>query len=382
MMDVTTRGASPTLATTEEPGSRHDLLSLPRTEAETLLREHFAARGQPSYRVGQVLSWLYERDAVEFAEMTNLPAAERGALAEAFTLTAPALAREARSSDGTVKHLWRLADGELVESVLIPAADGRVTLCISSQAGCAMACTFCATGWSGYRRQLTAGEIVAQFRGARRALKGAGGGEISNVVFMGMGEPLMNRPAVMAALTLLNGAYGFGARRITVSTVGIVPGILELAQRPEQFRLAVSLHAPNSELRRKIVPIERKYPLPQLFEALRAFEAAGGRRITFEYVLIKGVNDALPLARELAAIAREFQAHVNLIPYNPIPGNDWRPTPPARQKEFAAVLEAEGVAVTIRTPRGRDIAAACGQLAAEHELRPPKPFIELVGARK
>jgi 23S rRNA (adenine2503-C2)-methyltransferase len=273
-----------------------------------------------------------------------------------------------------------MTDGELVESVLIPAADGRVTLCISSQAGCAMACTFCATGWSGYRRQLTAGEIVSQFRGARRSLREAGRGEVSNVVFMGMGEPLMNRGAVMIALSMLNGAYGLGARRVTVSTVGIVPGILELAARPEQFRLAVSLHAPNSELRRQIVPIERKYPLPTLLGALREFEAAGGRRITFEYVMIQGINDALALAHELAALVGEFQAHVNLIPYNPIPGNDWRPSSPTRLREFAAILEERRIPVTVRTPRGRDIAAACGQLAAEHTLKPPKPFLELQGA--
>jgi 23S rRNA (adenine2503-C2)-methyltransferase len=349
---------------------------LPET-ASKQLHDHFTSRGQPSYRAGQVLSWLYERDALDFTELTNLPAGERAALAAAFRLPAPAQAREERSSDGTIKHLWRLADGELVESVLIPAADGRMTLCISSQAGCAMACTFCATGWSGYRRQLTAGEIVSQFRGSRRALREAGRGEISNVVFMGMGEPLMNRGPVMAALTLLNGAYGLGARRITVSTVGIVPGILELAARPEQFRLAVSLHAPNSELRRQIVPIERKYPLPHLLGALREFEAAGGRRITFEYVMIQGVNDALSLAHELAALVGEFQSHVNLIPYNPIPGNDWRPSSPTRLREFAAILEAKRVPVTVRTPRGRDIAAACGPLAAEHELRPPKPFLVL-----
>lgn len=354
-----------------------DLLSLLPEAAETRLREYFASRGQPSYRVGQVLAWLYERDAASFEEMTDLPAAERAGLAYAFAPLSPGLVREERSSDGTVKHLWRMTDGELVESVLIPASDGRVTLCISSQVGCAMACTFCATGWSGYRRQLTTGEIVAQLRGARRAQREAGRGEISNVVFMGMGEPFMNRPAVMDALTLLNGAYGLGARRITVSTVGIVPGILELAARPEQFRLAVSLHAPNSELRRQIVPIERKYPLPRLLDALREFEAAGGRRITFEYVMIDGVNDATPLAHELAEVVGEFQSHVNLIPYNPIPGNDWRPTPPARLREFAGVLEARGIPVTVRTPRGRDIAAACGQLAAEHALRPPKPFLEL-----
>jgi 23S rRNA (adenine2503-C2)-methyltransferase len=197
---------------------------------------------------------------------------------------------------------------------------------------------------------------------------------------MGMGEPLMNRGPVMTALTLLNGAYGMGARRITVSTVGIVPGILELAARPEQFRLAVSLHAPNTELRRRIVPIERKYPLPELLGALHEFEAAGGRRITFEYVMIHGVNDDLDLARELAELVGEFQSHVNLIPYNPIPGNDWRPSSAARLREFAAILEERRVPVTVRTPRGRDIAAACGQLAAEHALRPPKPFLELKGA--
>jgi 23S rRNA (adenine2503-C2)-methyltransferase len=357
-----------------------DLLNLLPEEAGERLRDHFASRGQPAYRAKQVLAWLHERDAMSFAEMTDLPERERAALAESFVLAAPALAREEKSTDGTVKHLWRMADGELVESVLIPAADGRVTLCISSQAGCAMACTFCATGWSGYRRQLTAGEIVSQFRGARRSLREAGRGEVSNVVFMGMSEPLMNRGAVMIALSMLNGAYGLGARRVTVSTVGIVPGILELAARPEQFRLAVSLHAPNSELRRQIVPIERKYPLPTLLGALREFEAAGGRRITFEYVMIHGINDALALAHELAALVGEFQAHVNLIPYNPIPGNDWRPSSPTRLREFAAILEERRIPVTVRTPRGRDIAAACGQLAAEHALKPPKPFLELQGA--
>jgi 23S rRNA (adenine2503-C2)-methyltransferase len=323
-----------------------------------------------------VLAWLHQRDALSFAEMTDLPAAEREALAASFRLPAPACAREAKSSDGTVKHLWQLEDGELVESVLIPSEE-RLTLCISSQAGCAMACVFCATGWSGYRRQLTPGEIVSQFRGARRRAREAGWGEVSNIVFMGMGEPLMNREAVMAALSLLNGPYGFGARRITVSTVGIVPGIVELAERPEQFRLAVSLHAPNHELRERIVPIEKKYPLPELLDALRRFEEAGGRRITFEYVMIDGVNDALPLAHELARVVGEFESHVNLIPYNPIPGNDWRPTPQARLTAFARVLEDAGVPVSVRTPRGRDIAAACGQLAAEHELKPPKPFLAL-----
>jgi len=360
-------------------GDVADLLSLEPAEAEARLAAHFAVRGQPGYRARQALAWLYERDAASFEEMTDLPAVERRALAERFRLDAPALVRVASSADGTVKQLWRMADGELVESVLIPAGRRR-TLCISSQAGCAMACVFCATGWSGYRRQLTIGEIVGQFRGARRWARERGLGPITNVVFMGMGEPLANRAAVLPALTLLNRAYGVGARRITVSTVGIVPGILELAARPEQFRLAVSLHAPNHELRARLVPVERKYPLPELLDALRRFEAAGGRRITFEYVMIDGVNDDLALAAELAELVRPFTAHVNLIPFNPVPGTGWRATPPGRLRAFAALLRARGVPATVREPRGLDIAAACGQLRAEHELRPPRPFVLLRAA--
>jgi 23S rRNA (adenine2503-C2)-methyltransferase len=355
-----------------------DLLSLAREEVETLLSAHFAAAGERAFRVRQLLAWLYERDAMSFDEMTDLSLAARRGLAEAFQLTVPGTARVEQSTDGTAKHLWKMADGELLESVLIPSPD-RLTLCISSQAGCAMACVFCATGWSGYRRQLTTGEIVAQFRGARRWAREQGMGPITNIVFMGMGEPLMNREAVMPALSLLNGAYGLGARRITVSTVGVVPGILELAERPEQFRLAISLHAPTEELRQKLIPLEKKYPLPELIGALDRFEEAGGRRITFEYVMIDGVNDALDHARQLAELVGRFQAHVNLIPYNPIPGPDWRPSPPERLKRFAAVLEELGVPATIRTPRGRDIAAACGQLRAEHETRPPKPYLTLAG---
>jgi 23S rRNA (adenine2503-C2)-methyltransferase len=356
---------------------RADLLDLTQEEVEKRLRAHFEGRNVAPYRVRQTLAWLYERDAFAFDEMTDLPAGERTALADAFRLTAPAVATVARSTDGTVKHLWRFEDGETVESVLIPAHD-RLTLCISSQAGCAMACVFCATGWSGYRRQLSAGEIVAQFRGARRYALENGMGAITNVVFMGMGEPLANRRGVMPSLTLLNRAYGLGARRITVSTVGVVPGILELAARPEQFRLAVSLHAPNHALRAKLVPLEKKHPLPALLESLRAFDAAGGRRITFEYVMIDGLNDAPEHARELATLVREFGAHVNLIPFNPIPGTDWQPTPAGRLRAFASILESGGVNATVREPRGRDIAAACGQLRADHETRPPKPYLALV----
>lgn len=244
-----------------------------------------------------------------------------------------------------------------------------------------MACVFCATGWSGFRRQLTAGEIVSQFRSARRWSAREGVGHITNLVFMGMGEPLAN-PALLPALTLLNHHYGVGARRITVSTVGVAPGIEALARRPEQFRLALSLHAPTHELRARIVPLEKRYPLPRLVEALRAFDAAGGRRITFEYILIDGVNDDPELVPALAELARQFRAHINLIPYNPIPGPDWRAPAPARVRAFAEALAARGVNATVREPRGRDIAAACGQLRAEYELRPPRPYVALTRERQ
>jgi 23S rRNA (adenine2503-C2)-methyltransferase len=341
-----------------------DLIGLLPEEAQAALREHFARRGQPAFRVKQVLRWIYEREAFSFAEMTDLPLGERAALGEAFAFTAPEPAKISRSTDGTAKHLWRLADGELIESVLIPTPT-RLTLCISSQAGCAMACTFCATGWSGYRRQLAAGEIVAQFRGARRWARDHGYDEITNIVFMGMGEPLMNPKAVFPTLRILNHGYGMGARRITVSTVGVVPGIVRMAEMPEQFRLAVSLHAPNHELREQLIPLEKKYALPELLDALRRFDAAGGKRITFEYVMIDGVTDEPELADELAAVVSEFNSFVNLIPFNPIPGTTWKPSKRQRLNYFVERLEARGVSAAVRESRGSDIAAACGQLRAE-----------------
>ncbi|MGD8359853.1 MAG: 23S rRNA (adenine(2503)-C(2))-methyltransferase RlmN [Gemmatimonadota bacterium] len=342
---------------------RPDLLSLEPDALRERLEDHFRERGQPTFRVGQVVDWIFGALAPDFRAMTNLPVEEREALGRRFVLGEAELATVSRSLDGTVKHLWRLHDGELVESVLIPTSD-RLTLCISSQAGCAMGCTFCATGLSGFRRNLTPGEIVAQFRASRRWAENEGIGKISNVVFMGMGEPLANRKALFPALTILNQGYGFGARRITVSTVGLVPGILELAQRPEQFRLALSLHAPESELRRSLVPLEERYPLPTLMEALKAFDAAGGKRITFEYTLIEGLNDHPRLAPKLAELAAGLQAFVNLIPFNPIPHRDWGPSPEERIRTFARILRERGVSVAVRESRGRDIEAACGQLRA------------------
>lgn len=339
-----------------------DLLSLEPQALREALEVHFKGRGQPSYRAGQVREWILEKLSPDFGSMTNLPKEEREALGADFTLNEAQVATVSRSRDGTVKHLWRLTDGELVESVLIPTSQ-RLTLCISSQAGCAMGCTFCSTGFGGFRRNLTAGEIAAQYRASQRwASVQEGYGRISNVVFMGMGEPLANRKGLFPALTILNQGYGLGARRITVSTVGLVPGILALAERPEQFRLALSLHAPESNLRKTLVPLEDRYPLPILMDALRAFDAAGGKRITFEYTLIDGINDDLSLAPQLADLADSLQAFVNLIPFNPIPDQDWKPSPPDQIRAFSGILEARGVSVAVRESRGRDIDAACGQL--------------------
>jgi 23S rRNA (adenine2503-C2)-methyltransferase len=353
--------------------SRPDLLSFTPPELHAALSTHFVHRGQPDYRVGQVERALLEKMVRTFDDVTELPGAERTALSEAFRIAEPVPETIQRSTDGTVKHLWRLEDGELVESVLIPTKR-RLTLCISSQAGCAMGCTFCATGWGGFDRQLTAGEIVGQYRGSRRWAEENDYGPISNIVYMGMGEPLSNRKAVHPSLTILNQGYGVGARRITVSTVGVVPGILELAERPEQFRLALSLHAPESDLRRELIPLEKRHPLPDLMEALAAFDDGGGKRITFEYTMIDGINDDLSLIQPLARLALQVRAFVNLIPFNPIPYQSWGPSPSARIQAFADGLEASGVSVAVRGTRGQDIDAACGQLRG-HTL------VQLEGSR-
>ncbi len=343
---------------------RPDLLGLVPSELRQILLRHFDERGEPKFRADQVERWVFRHDARGFGEMNDLPKVEREALAAAFRLEEPVTASVAVSRDGTVKHLWRMWDGELVESVLIPTRS-RLTLCISSQAGCPLACTFCATGWSGFRRQLSAGEIVAQFRASRRWARGKEMGEIRNIVFMGMGEPLANPRAVFPSLTILNGGYGVGARRITVSTVGMVPGIRTLAERPEQFGLALSLHAPDSALRRELVPLEKRYPLAEVKAALERFRRVRGRRITLEYTMIRGVNDDLGLVPALAGFARDTHAFVNLIPFNPIPYQpEWRPSHPHRVQAFRKRLEESGVAVMVREPRGRDIDAACGQLRA------------------
>jgi 23S rRNA (adenine2503-C2)-methyltransferase len=265
------------------------------------------------------------------------------------------------SADGTRKYLWRLADGELVESVLIPSGSRR-TLCISSQAGCALGCIFCATGTMGFRRNLTPFEIAGQ---VRELVLRDPADKPTNIVFMGMGEPLLNWTAVDIALTILNhpDALGIGARHITISTVGIIPGMEKLAARPEQFRLAISLHSPDEERRLPLMPIEKKYHLRQVLEAAKAFR----KRITFEYVLIAGKNDTDRDADDLARLARRMGALVNLLPLHPGGAPGLTPTTPHRIREFADRLKNQGIEAVVRRSRGLDISAACGQLRVEAE---------------
>lgn len=353
--------------TETNPAGRVRLLGLAPEAARAELGRAMEQLGQPRFRVRQVEAWVYDRRATSFDGMTDLPAALRPALADRFALTAAERSFEARSTDGTIKHLWRLADGEEVESVLIPT-EGRVTLCLSSQAGCALGCRFCATGDFGFRRQLDAAEIAGQFRDADLVAEEAYGRRIANVVYMGMGEPFANLGPVMDSLTVLHAGFGFGARRITVSTVGLIPGIEALARRPEPFRLAVSLHAADTELRAALMPVEKRYPLPDLLEALRAYQAAKGRRISIEYALIDGVNDAPSQAADLVRLLDGLRVFVNLIPWNPIPGREWKTSAPERTRAFLAGLESRGVRAAVRAPRGRDIAAACGQLRLERAL--------------
>ncbi|HKK07449.1 MAG TPA: 23S rRNA (adenine(2503)-C(2))-methyltransferase RlmN [Gemmatimonadota bacterium] len=355
-----------TTETPPETRATTALLGLAPGEARSALAAWMEAAGEPSYRVEQVENWMYEQGARSFEELTTLPRGLRARMRADFDLTPLEASWTARSADGTVKHLWELEDGERVESVLIPAAD-RLTLCLSSQAGCALGCRFCATGSFGFRRQLSAAEIVAQYRDSLRFAREEMGRGITNVVFMGMGEPLANAPAVFTALEVLHEGFGVGARRITVSTVGLVPGILELARRPEPFGLAVSLHAPLSDLRARLMPIERRHPLPDLLDAVREYQARKGRRVTFEYTLIEGVNDSTAVAEALADIATDLMCFVNLIPWNPIPDREWRPSPRERIEAFARTLHRRGVSAAVREPRGRDIAAACGQLRLARE---------------
>ena len=342
------------------------LLDLEPADAERVLREALAEFGEPAYRAGQVVRRLWQKPAPGWEAMTELPAALRARLAERFALPRLELAARQRSGDGTQKFLFRLADGQTIETVAIPDGD-RLTLCISSQAGCALACAFCATGAMGFQRNLRPSEIAGQVR--ELALLGDGPLRPTNIVFMGMGEPLMNWGAVSPTLTILNDARGFGigARHVTVSTVGVLPGIVALGERPEQFRLALSIHAPDDALRGALMPVNIKYPLRDVVEAAKAFD----RRTTFEYVMLGGVNDRPEHARALGALARECRAFVNLIPLHPGGAGEFVPTPAEGIQRFARTVRAAGVEVAVRRSRGTDIAAACGQLRVERLGRRP-----------
>jgi 23S rRNA (adenine2503-C2)-methyltransferase len=349
------------------PAPPATLLDLAPDAARTALGEWGRTLGLPAYRTAQVFRRLWVKPVGAWAEASDLPVSLRRQLDADWPLPRLTLDVVQQSRDGTRKYLWRLADGEAIESVLIPSGSRR-TLCISSQAGCALACVFCATGRMGFRRNLAPWEIAAQVREIvleDETLKP------TNVVFMGMGEPLLNWSAVDTALTILNHpeGLGIGARHITVSTVGIVPAMRELARRPEQFRLAISLHAPLSATRLALMPIEKKYDLDAVLEAARAF----ARRITFEYVLIAGRNDSDEDAETLARLARRLGAMVNLIPLHPggVPG--LTPAPAARLRAFADRLGTLGIEAVVRRSRGLDIAAACGQLRVQTERKRAAP---------
>ncbi len=335
--------------------------------AQAALAAFLERAGEPKYRAAQIARRLWTNPAASFGDMTELPKALRESLAEAFDLPRLEVAARQKSVDGTEKFLFRLHDGEAIESVAIPEGD-RTTLCISSQAGCALQCAFCATGAMGFSRNLSAFEIAAQVREMRLLDPPIA---ITNVVFMGMGEPLMNWKSVDKALTILNhpAGLGIGARHITISTVGVLPGIVALGERPEQFRLAISVHAPSDSLRRELMPINIKYPLADVIRAAKVFD----RRVTFEYVMLGGVNDGPEHAIQLASLARECRAFVNLIPLHPGGARGFTPTPADQIRVFARELRDADVEVAIRKSRGVDIAAACGQLRVERlGRRPPR----------
>ena len=325
-------------------------------------------QGQPRYRARQIWEGLYKHLWHRPEDFSTLPKALREALARDFTFSHLTPVKERQSRDGeTHKTLFHLPDGAAVETVRMRYVRRR-TLCISTQAGCAMGCVFCATGQLGLLRHLTPGEIVEQVLYYARKLR-AQGDRVTNVVVMGMGEPLHNYAATLQAMDTLNDPRGFGlgARRITISTVGLAPKIRQLAREGKQYNLAVSLHAADDDLRSALIPVARRYPLADLFDACRAYFQATRRRITFEWTMIRDVNDSPQQAERLARWIREYGlvAHVNVIPLNPTPGYEGRPSPRQRIEAFAAVLEAHGIPCTVRVRRGIDIQAGCGQLAGE-----------------
>jgi 23S rRNA (adenine2503-C2)-methyltransferase len=339
----------------------------------------FAARGAPPYRARQVLRGVSAGPSVAFDELTDLPRVLRAELSDAFRFSSIAATHTVHTDHGgTEKAVHELVDGQRIESVLMRYAGHRdaaprTTICISSQAGCAVGCPFCATGQAGFGRHLTTAEIVDQVLWWRRARRDTIDPQRHvNVVFMGMGEPLLNRERVFEAVRILNdpARLGIGARHLTVSTSGVVPGMVRMVDELPQVNLAVSLHAAHDELRDELVPINRKWPIAAVLDAAQAFAARTGRRVSLEYVMIDGVNDGADEARRLARLAAGWLCHVNLIPLNPTPVSPWTATPRPGIDRFAAVLREARVPVTVRDTRGRSIEAACGQLHAQLARRP------------
>jgi len=351
---------------------------------ETLetLSERLGSAGYPGFRAKQILDWVYRKRVSSWEEMLNLPKDLRAWLDQTFLLVPNEEVLNKRSGDVTDKLLLRQGDGSLIETVLIRAPQtgvgvekSRRTICLSTQVGCAYGCKFCASGLAGWKRDLLAGEIVGQvMRICWRETQSGSADDPSrvpfdNIVIMGMGEPLANYEALMRALTIINADWGFqfGARRITVSTSGLVPQIRRLASEPLQFRLAISLHGATNEVRSQIMPINRRYPLEELIPAAKAFTETHRRMLTLEYILIEEINDTFEQATALVEIARELHAHVNLIPYNTVEGLPWKRPSLQRQEAFLQILEKARTSVTIRREKGHDIAAACGQLRLKEE---------------
>ncbi len=335
------------------------------------LGDFFAAIGERGFRAIQVLKWIHQRGETDFAAMTDLGRALRETLAAVAEVRPPEVVSQQDSADGTCKWLVRVDGGDCVETVYIPER-GRGTLCISSQIGCVLDCSFCSTGKQGFNRDLTAAEIIGQLWIANRAFGNFAGRDerrVTNTVMMGMGEPLLNFDNVVAAMNIMldDNAYGLSKRRVTLSTAGVVP-MLERLGDVSDVSLAISLHAPNDALRNQLVPLNRKYPIAELLAAARGYLRKlpdTRRRITVEYTLIDGVNDAPEQARELGRLLCDTPCKINLIPFNPFPGAGYRPVRPQAVARFKDILAAQGYTVTVRSTRGDDIAAACGQLAGE-----------------
>ena len=328
------------------------------------LERFFEAQGEKPFRVRQVLQWMHQRGEGDFGKMSDLARSLRDRLVAVASVQAPAIVGDTTAADGTRKWLLKVDGANAVEAVFIPETS-RGTLCVSSQAGCVLDCAFCSTGKQGFNRNLTTAEIVGQLGLANRLLEGKR--PVTNVVMMGMGEPLLNLDNVIPALRVMldDNAYGLSRRRVTVSTAGVVPGIDRLREECP-VALAVSLHAPNDALRDRLVPLNRRYPLRELLAACnRYLEKAPRDFVTFEYVMLEGVNDGDAEARELVAIAARVRCKYNLIPFNPFPRSEFHRSRPERIRRFGEILQRAGVTVTTRKTRGDDIAAACGQLAGD-----------------